>query len=82
MCFEHSNLFCLSLMKVYILAFIYSNHRHLTATNILLSAEKVAKVSNFRLTRELDYDLGDREFPVCWAPTEVLEAKVSVKCTS
>jgi c-src tyrosine kinase len=51
-------------------------HRHLTATNILLSGEKVAKVSNFRLTRELDYDLGDREFPACWAPPEVLEAKV------
>jgi c-src tyrosine kinase len=49
-------------------------HRDLAARNILVSAENVAKVSDFSLARERDYDHKGVKIPIKWTAPEAIES--------
>ena len=61
---------------------ISNPNRDLAARNILLSADNVAKVSNFHLTRESDFDHKGFNLPIKWTPPEALESGVCVRISS
>ena len=60
----------------------YLIHRDLAARNIVLSADNVAKVSNFYLTRPRDFDHKGFNLPIKWTPPEALESGVCVRICS
>ena len=51
--------------------------RNLAARNILVSEDIVAKVSDFALTRESDYDTKGFTLPIKWTAPEAIEFAVS-----
>ena len=60
----------------------YPIHRDVAARNILLSADNVAKVSNFYLTRPRDFDHMGFNLPIKWTPPEAIESGVCVRTSS
>ena len=52
--------------------------RDLAARNILVSRDNIAKVSDFRLARERDYDHEGVEIPIKWTALEAIESGVSI----
>ena len=57
-------------------------HRDLAARNIVLSADNVAKVSHFYLTRPRDFVHKGYNLPIKWTSPEAMESGVCVMTSS
>lgn len=53
-------------------------HRDLAARNVLISEEGVAKVADFGLAREENYNVDCGKLPIKWTAPEALRQGVSI----
>lgn len=56
-------------------------HRDLAARNVLISEAGVAKVADFGLAREENFNLDCGKLPIKWTAPEALKQGVSLKST-